>query len=241
MKHVPGKKHTAADGLSRRPRGPSDDIDEVHEKDIDDFIDEQLNCVRVCPVSVNEAEEELPLEGSYSEESQRIARYLTTLTWPNEMNRKAFRKFKSWALQFLVRDRQLFKRANKNVPLRRVVDETEDQQKILKQLHDEDEHKGREGTYRRVADRYWWRNLYKDCERYVASCDVCQRRKPNRKKEALHPTWVSAPFKKIGIDCVHMPASGAMKAMMVARNDLTEWVKARALPNLKAGTIAKFI
>ena len=154
MKHVPGKKHTAADGLSRRPRGSSDDIDEAHEENIDDFIDEQLNCVRVCPVSVSEVEKELPLEESYSEESQRIARYLTTLTWPSGMDRKAFRKFKSWALQFLVRDKQLFKRANKNVLFRRIVDEIENQQKILKQLHDEGGHKGRESTYQRVTDRY---------------------------------------------------------------------------------------
>ena len=44
-------------------------------------------------------------------------------------------------LQFLIRDKQLFKRANKNVSFKRVVDEIENQQKILKQLHDEDEHK----------------------------------------------------------------------------------------------------
>ena len=63
------------------------------------------------------------------------------------MNRKAFRKFKSWALQFLIRDKQLFKRANKNVFFKQIVDEIENQQKILKQLHDEDEHKNRENIY----------------------------------------------------------------------------------------------
>ena len=54
----------------------------------------------------------------------------------------------------MIRDKQLFKRTNKNVFFKRIIDETEDQQKILKQLHDENEHKSRENIYRRVADRY---------------------------------------------------------------------------------------
>ena len=44
-------------------------------------------------------------------------------------------------LQFLIRDKQLFKRANKNVFLKRVIDEIENQQKIFKQLHDKSKHK----------------------------------------------------------------------------------------------------
>ena len=157
------------------------------------------------------------------------------------MNRKTFRKFKSWTLQFLIRDKQLFKRANKNVSFKWVVDEIENQQKILKQLHDESEHKNWKNIYRCVTDKYWWRNLYKDCKRYVVNCDVCQRKKFNRKKETLHFTWVLASFKKIDIDCVHMSASKIMKMMMIVRNNLIEWMKTRALFNLKVNTIVKFI
>ena len=44
VRHVPGSKHTAADGLSQRPRMESDDIDEANEGlDIDDFIDVEIN------------------------------------------------------------------------------------------------------------------------------------------------------------------------------------------------------
>ena len=48
------------------------------------------------------------------------------------MNWKIFRKFKNWTLQFLIRDKQLFKRANKNVFFKQIVDKIENQQKILK-------------------------------------------------------------------------------------------------------------
>ena len=38
--HVLDKRHTAADEFSRRSREFSNDIDKVHEKNIDDFIDD---------------------------------------------------------------------------------------------------------------------------------------------------------------------------------------------------------
>ena len=154
VRHVLDKRHTAADELSRRPRGPSNDIDEVYEKNIDDFIDDQLNCVRVCSMRVNENDDEQPLKNEYSEKSQKVTHYLTTLARPNHLNRKKFRKFKNWVLQFLVRDRHLFRRVNKNVLLQKIIDKTENQAIILKQLHDESEHRGREEIYRRVTDRY---------------------------------------------------------------------------------------
>ena len=80
MKHVLDKKHTVVDDFSQRSRDFLNDIDETHEKNIDDFIDEQLNCVRVCSVSVNEVEKKLSLKENYFEKSQRIARYLIILT-----------------------------------------------------------------------------------------------------------------------------------------------------------------
>ena len=39
--------------------------------------------------------------------------------------------------------------------MRHVIDKHVERQTILQQLHDESSHKGRESTYRRVADRYW--------------------------------------------------------------------------------------
>ena len=79
MKHVFDKKHTIANNLFRKSRDFSNDIDEIHEKNIDDFIDEQLNCVRVCFISVSEVKKKLSLKKSYFKKSQRIARYLIIL------------------------------------------------------------------------------------------------------------------------------------------------------------------
>lgn len=38
--------------------------------------------------------------------------------------------------------------------MRKVVDDEIEKNKIMKLLHDDSEHKGRESTYQRIADRY---------------------------------------------------------------------------------------
>ena len=53
--HVLGTKHTAADGLSRRPCTESDDIDEANEVDINNFINAELNAFSIAPVIVKNA------------------------------------------------------------------------------------------------------------------------------------------------------------------------------------------
>jgi len=62
---VPRTKHTAADGLSQRPRTESDDIDEANEVDIKDFINAELNAFSLAPVT---AQEDLLTDG-YLEDS----------------------------------------------------------------------------------------------------------------------------------------------------------------------------
>lgn len=180
------------------------DLEEAEaELDIDEFILAELNCLRVSPVTVDEP---TPiLQEGYTELSRKIATYLTTLRRPAEMSRKEFNTFKNQALKSKVQDNHLFRRNSKNVPMRCVVDNPIERQTILQQLQDESGHKGREGTYRRVADRYWWENLHFEVKSYVQSCEECQRRDPSRPEKALHPTWVALLWQKVGLDVVYMP------------------------------------
>ena len=71
------------------------DINEVHKKNSDDFIDDQFNCVRICSMQINENNDEQSLKNEYSQKFQRIAHYLITLARFNHLNRKKFRKFKN--------------------------------------------------------------------------------------------------------------------------------------------------
>ena len=67
VRHVFHKRHIAIDKLFRRSREPSNDIDEIYEKNIDDFINDQLNCVRICSMRVNKNDDEQFLKNKYFE------------------------------------------------------------------------------------------------------------------------------------------------------------------------------
>ena len=241
VRHIFDKRYTATDELFRKSCELSNDIDKVHEENIDDFINKQFNCVRVCSMRVNKNNDEQSLKNEYSEKFQRIIYYLITLTRSNHLDRREFRKFKNWTLQFFVRDRHLFKRVTKNILLWRVIDKAENQTIILKQFYDESEHREREKIYRRVTNRYWWRNLYRNYEKYIVNCESCQLRALNREKKTFHFIWISDLFQKINIDCVHLLQSRLIKTLIMIKNDLTEWIKICVLFNLKAESVAKFL
>ena len=237
VRHIPGQKNGAADGLSRRPPDPGELRDEPDE-DIEDFIDAEIGSIQVAPLEMSE---DLPLEDSYSEDSQRIARYLTTLLRPVELSAREFWRFKRRALRHLVRGRHLFRRASKNVPLRRVVDGADERQDILRALHEESGHRGREGTYQRIAERYAWDGLWKEVSAYVRSCRECQLRAPRMEDEALHPTWMSCLWEKVAVDVVHMPASYGYEYLVLAREDVSGWVEGRALASASSAAVARFL
>ena len=135
-------------------------MDKEFEVDIDDFIDAELNYVRVMPARLEEGayDTKSPLVYGYSDHHVQIARFLTTLQRPQGMSMGEFRKFKKNALTYLVRERTLFKRSSKNMPLRRVVDSDEERTELLERLYTGQingaAHRGREVTYRRITDRY---------------------------------------------------------------------------------------
>ena len=239
--HVPGKRHTAADGLSRRPRVSSDDIDEQEEDDIDEWILDQLGI----NIDINSIESKFqdtnvkPLPLSYSEASQRIARYLTTMRFPKDLSATERKAFKRHALLFTVIDGHLFKLSSKNIPLRRVIDLEEERGIVMKYLHDYWGHKGVESTYRQVADRYYWEKCYESCKEYVSSCPDCQFRASNQKEEPLHPTFVSACWETIAFDVVSMPRDAGKLAFLLIRCGLCGWPEGGPLGKVDSITIGK--
>jgi len=62
-----------------------------------------------------------------------------------------------------------------------------------------------------------------------------------RLEEPLHPTWSTVVWDKIGLDVVHMPASGGYKYIVFARDDLSGWVEGRALTSATSQTVTKFL
>ncbi len=100
--HIFNRKHNAFNELSRKLRESSDDEDETYEKDINDFIDAQLNFIHLCSVSIVVEENMSILKDSYSEHFKKIACYLIFLSRSFKMSTKEFRKFKHETLKFMI-------------------------------------------------------------------------------------------------------------------------------------------
>jgi len=253
VRHVKGTTHTAADGLSRRPRTKSDDLDEQHEGDIDDWIAAELDYLGISAVSIEEADDDgggseaaepgltEPLDDGYSEHLQNLARFLTTLKKPVGMSRVEFRALKREATKYSVRDRQLWRNATKAFPPRLVIDSDKRRAELLKALHDEVGHRGRESTYARLAARYFWNGMYLDVRKYVASCKECQFKSKTRLEEALFPTRASQLFTNLAIDVVYPPNAEGYTGLVICRDKLSGWPEARALRTVNAKAIADFI
>ena len=248
VRHVKGSTHTAADGLSRRPRTESDNLDEQYEGDIDDWIAAELDYLGISASSVEEAlsnkqesVQEDPLDDGYSEHSQSLAWFLTTLKKPVGMSRVEFRALKREATKYSVRDRQLWRNATKAFLPRLVIDSEERRTELLGALHDEVGHRGRESTYARLAARYFWNGMYLDVRKYVDSCKKCQLKSKTRLEEALFPTRASRLFTDLAIDVVHLPNAEGYTGLVICRDKLSGWPEARALRTITAKAIADFI
>ena len=157
--HVLDCKHSALDELSRRLRESSNDADETHEKDINDFIDAQLNFIYLCSVSIVVEEDMSILKDLYSEHFKKIACYLIFLSRSFKMSTKEFWKFKHEALKFMIQDKHLFKRFNKIASVQRIVNLQKECSNILQKLHNESDHHKRKRTYQKMIDRYWWKKI----------------------------------------------------------------------------------
>jgi hypothetical protein len=145
--HVSDRKHSTFNELSRRSRESLNDKDETHEKNINDFIDAQLNSLCLCSISIIVEEDMSILKDLYSEYFNKIMYYLIFLLRSFELSTKKFRRFKHKALKFLIQNKHLFKRFNKTVSLQRMMNLQIKYNSILKKLHDESDHRDRERTY----------------------------------------------------------------------------------------------
>ena len=82
-------KHTSADELSHQSKIEDEN---KKKKNINDFIDFQLNIVRISNSKLDELKSEI-LESEYSLKHQQIAYYLTLLQKLTDISQSDFRKF----------------------------------------------------------------------------------------------------------------------------------------------------
>ena len=133
-----------------------------------------------------EAEEDIP------EEFCKIIHYLKDFEHPEGLTCKKYLQFQYFATKFLLcKEEMLFRGAKPNIPPKRIIWDPDERIDIISKLHDESRHRGRQGTYSKVALHYWWPHQYRDVENFIKTCEQCQKRQPNQVDEELHRTLYS--------------------------------------------------
>ena len=121
--------------------------------------------------------------------------------------------------------------------------------RIIRAMHEANVgggHFGRDKTYTKVAERYFWDGIYDDVSEFISTCNACQRVNPrlNRSAEPLHPMPVTnKAWHTIGVDLVdplHQTPDGN-RYIVVAVDLFSKWPEAQGIPNKNAGTINSFI
>ena len=118
-------------------------------EDINEFIDSELNVVKVL---ILETEKKLDvLKSEYLCESQQITYFLLTLKKFKNISASNYFRFCKKVMRFLVQENHLFCYQRRNVLLIHVINFKNQQKSIMKFLHELSNHRKYEKTYKKVT------------------------------------------------------------------------------------------
>jgi len=135
--------------------GEDEDEDDSEDEDDNNELEEVMD-------AVSELEDEEDRNDDMPNDLMRVKRYLSTLRRLDGITDRAFGALRGYTTEFLVNEGLLFRRAKLNMPPRKVIWDKNEQSSIIQQMHDESGHRGKKGTYQKVALRYWWKGLKKE-------------------------------------------------------------------------------
>ncbi|KAL3685545.1 hypothetical protein R1sor_003567 [Riccia sorocarpa] len=230
--------NVVADMLSRaRYENEEEMLKEAEKDDIDIW----------CRVGQYDRELELlPFrEELYGGSLKEIGFYLSSLKRREVWSDADFSKIRKKAYGFMLRDGYLWKRPKRSDgdPLR-VVDDSDTKQKLLKEFHESlwAGHRGVWATYMKLKERYWWKGIYRSVADFVGSCLHCQYYSKMRYRDGLVPTYSPSLHFTWVIDLVMMPPGlWGMRYLVLAREDLSNFVEGRALRTKSVEGICRFI
>ena len=163
--------------------------------------------------------------------------HLKRLPYPDSRAKQVQRQAK----RFFLMENLLWRRNGDRPPLQ-VVLNPELRNRIMDDAHEGSGHRGRDPTFRKIRDSFWWPNMYMIVSAHCKSCHQCQMRSAYRDVVPLQPQYVRTILRRFDADSVHMPeGKGSFKYVIDLVDNLTGWVEAWALQKLKSEKVAEFL
>ena len=109
---------------------------------------------------------------------------------------------KTWTDRYLVQDGLVYYLSGKCEDIRpRLYGSKIIRGHILKECHDKMRHLGIDKTHDLISKKYYWPGLYKEINKYINACMICQSRSSQQNASLLLETDIpSYPFQKISMD-----------------------------------------
>ncbi|XP_048240817.1 uncharacterized protein LOC124120015 [Haliotis rufescens] len=111
---------------------------------------------------------------------------------------------------------------------------------VLRSLHDNVGHPGRDRTLSLIKDRFYWPGMTKDVETHVQQCVPCLRHKTPTGRAPLVSIETSQPLELVCMDFLTLePSKGGQQHVLVVTDHFTRYAQAYATKNMTAKTTAE--
>ena len=130
---------------------------------------------------------------------QHLFHFLSTQTYPPNIPLSAQRQLKIQSHNYFIQNNLLFK-FHDPYPLR--VVQASEKLSLLRRIHQDSlsGHFGTEKTYQRAIHTYTWPKMKQDIQKFISTCDTCQRRGKGPNTKPFHSLPVTTPFIRVEID-----------------------------------------
>ena len=115
---------------------------------------------------------------------------------------------------------------------------------VVKQYHDQNGHMGVQKTFDSIRQKYYWPNLFKEVNKYVGECTICQTRSLQKVKQPLQETDIPPyPMAKLSLDLSGpYPTTMSGNKYIIAFVDwYSGWPEAFPVPDKTGETVADLI
>lgn len=103
-------------------------------------------------------------------------------------------------------------------------------------------HRGRDATYKLLAERVYWPNMHDDVSYFVRSCIECQRAMKAKPVLPYSESWLAPSLRHFDLDTIHMPTgAGGFEYVIQAIERTILWIEGRALRQATARAVSRFI
>lgn len=257
--HLPGKENTVADALSRRPDFNAEGKQIPYQNPFKFLtIQNTVNSIIKQAVQVELDDQWKNEIRKQQGKDKKILKMIEAIEKNIIQNQEEVKHPERWTIQdnLLCYQRPIDKKPRVVIP-----NNSELQQKILWENHDckTSGHPGVEKTEIMISRNYFWTGIHKDVQKYVRSCEKCQRMKHLRGKpkgklqplEIAEQRWrnvgidfiVKLPKSKNGNDAImtivcyltkrahFIPCKEAMNTEQLAHLFIKEYVKLHGIPD----------